>query len=341
MPDRDKPNERGLFGGVFARGGVEAGDTAWLQAMLDAEAGLARALERAGLTPAGSGEAVTAAARAENFDPNELGGLAALTGNPVPGLARALARQVPQTAVSAVHRGATSQDILDTAAMLLAKRALGVIEADLTRAAGAAADLAEAHRASIMIGRTLLQQAVPVTFGLVAAGWLTSLDEARAGLAAVGSQRLAVQFGGAAGTLASLGDAGQRVALLFAEEVGLARARAALARRPAAGHRPGRRPGPRRGGARQDRQGRHPAGPVRGGGGQRGPRPRAARSRPARPGSARPGSARPRISAARISREPRRPRAGAARPRCRTSATRSRRSPSSAAPGRCPGCSRP
>jgi 3-carboxy-cis,cis-muconate cycloisomerase len=222
MPDRDKPNERGLFGGVFARGGVEAGDTAWLQAMLDAEAGLARALERAGLTPAGSGGAVTAAARAENFDPNELGGLAALTGNPVPGLARALARQVPQTAVSAVHRGATSQDILDTAAMLLAKRALGVIEADLTRAAGAAADLAEAHRASIMIGRTLLQQAVPVTFGLVAAGWLTGLDEARAGLAAVGSQRLAVQFGGAAGTLASLGDAGQRVALLFAEEVGLA-----------------------------------------------------------------------------------------------------------------------
>ena len=222
MPDRDKPNERGLFGGVFARGGVEAGDTAWLQAMLDAEAGLARALERAGLTPAGSGEAVTAAARAENFDPNELGGLATLTGNPVPGLARALARQVPQTAVSAVHRGATSQDIMDTAAMLLAKRALGVIEADLTRAAGAAAGLAEAHRGSIMFGRTLLQQAVPVTFGLVAAGWLTSLDEAREGLAAVGSQRLAVQFGGAAGTLASLGDAGQRVALLFAEELGLA-----------------------------------------------------------------------------------------------------------------------
>lgn len=222
MPDRDKPNERGLFGGVFARGAVEAGDTAWLQAMLDTEAGLARALERAGLAPAGSGEAVTTAARAENFDPNELGGLAALTGNPVPGLARALARQVPPTAVSAVHRGATSQDIMDTAAMLLAKRALGVIEADLARAAEAAAGLAEAHRASIMIGRTLLQQAVPVTFGLVAAGWLTSLDEAHKGLAAVGSQRLAVQFGGAAGTLASLGDAGQRVAVLLAEELGLA-----------------------------------------------------------------------------------------------------------------------
>ena len=221
MPDHEKPNARGLFGGVFARGGVEAGDAAWLRAMLDAEAGLARALERAGLAPAGAGEAVTAAARAGNFDPNELGGLAALTGNPVPGLARALARQVPQTAVSAVHRGATSQDIVDTAAMLLAKRAIRVIQADLARAADAAAGLAAAHRDSIMIGRTLLQQAVPVTFGLVAAGWLTSLDEARAGLDAVGP-RLAVQFGGAAGTLASLGEAGQRVTALLATELGLA-----------------------------------------------------------------------------------------------------------------------
>src|SRR5690242_285926 len=221
MPEHEKPNARGLFGGVFARGGVEADDAAWLQAMLDAEAGLARALERAGLAPAGAGEAVTAAARAGNFDPNELGGLAALTGNPVPGLARALARQVPQTAVSAVHRGATSQDIVDTAAMLLAKRAIDVIAADLARAADAAAGLAAAHRDSIMIGRTLLQQAVPVTFGLVAAGWLTSLDEARAGLDAV-SPRLAVQFGGAAGTLASLGEAGQRVTALLATELGLA-----------------------------------------------------------------------------------------------------------------------
>jgi 3-carboxy-cis,cis-muconate cycloisomerase len=221
MPDREEPNARGLFGGVFARGGVDADDTAWLQAMLDTEAGLARALERAGMAPAGAGDAVTAAARAANFDPNELGGLAALTGNPVPGLARALARRVPQTAVSAVHRGATSQDIVDTAAMLLAKRAIGVMQADLARAADAAAGLAAAHRGTIMIGRTLLQQAVPVTFGLVAAGWLTSVDEARAGLDAVGP-RLAVQFGGAAGTLASLGEAGQRVAALLAEELGLA-----------------------------------------------------------------------------------------------------------------------
>ena len=222
MPDQKRPNARGLFGGVFARGGVEVGDIAWLQAMLDAEAGLARALERAGMAPAGSGEAVTATAKAANFDVDELGALAALTGNPVPGLARELARRVPPSAVGAVHRGATSQDIIDPAAMLLARRAIAVILADLTVAANAAAGLAGEYRSTIMIGRTLLQQAVPVTFGLVAAGWLTSLDEAREGLAAVSSGRLAVQFGGAAGTLASLGDNGRRVAALLAAELGAA-----------------------------------------------------------------------------------------------------------------------
>src|SRR5579875_1502762 len=221
MPD-DVHTAAGLFAGVFARGAARTDEAAWLQAMLATEAALARALERAGLAPAGCGAAVTAAARAGGFDVAELGRLAALTGNPVPALARALARRVPQAAAAAVHRGATSQDIIDTAAMLLARQAIGAVLADLARAADAAAALAREHRSTIMIGRTLLQQAVPVTFGLVAAGWLASVDEARRGLAAVGSRRLAVQFGGAAGTLASLGGDGPRVAALLAEELGLA-----------------------------------------------------------------------------------------------------------------------
>ena len=211
-----------LFGAIFARAGLAGGGSqAWLQALLDAEAALARAVERAGLAPAGSGAAVTDAARAGSFDPVLLGELAALTGNPVPGLARELSRRVPRSAAPAVHRGATSQDIMDTAAMLLARRHLDGIAADLAGAATAAARLAAAHRGTIMIGRTLLQQAVPVTFGLVAAGWLDALDAARAGLAACRNERLAVQFGGAAGTLASLGEDGPRVAALFAEEAGL------------------------------------------------------------------------------------------------------------------------
>jgi 3-carboxy-cis,cis-muconate cycloisomerase len=212
-----------IFGGVFSRGGVEAGDRAWLRAMLETEAALARAVERAGLAPDGAGAAVTKAADPENFDVAELGGLAALTGNPVPGLSRALTRLVPRAAAGAVHQGATSQDIVDTAAMLMARQALDVIGADLSAAAEATARLAGEHRSTVMIGRTLLQQAVPVTFGLVAAGWLAALDEAEAALARVRAERLAVQFGGAAGTLASLGEAGPRVAALLAEELDLPR----------------------------------------------------------------------------------------------------------------------
>jgi 3-carboxy-cis,cis-muconate cycloisomerase len=211
----------GLFSALFGRGGVAAGDAAWLQAMLDAEAALARALEGAGLAPAGAGAAVTQAARAERFDAGQIGAQAALTGNPVPALVRALTGQVPDFARPAVHQGATSQDILDSAAMLLARRAAAVIEADLAAAAAAAARLAAEHSGTVMAGRTLLQQAVPVTFGLVAAGWLTAIDDARARLAAVRRDRLAAQLGGAAGTLASLGPAGPDVARSFAAELGL------------------------------------------------------------------------------------------------------------------------
>jgi 3-carboxy-cis,cis-muconate cycloisomerase len=211
----------GLFGGVFGRGSTDTGDDAWLQAMLDTEAALARALERAGLAEAGAGAEVTAAAQAGHFDAAELGRAAALTGNPVPALVRALAAMLPGPAAAAVHRGATSQDIIDTAMMLVARDSTGAIAASLAAAATAAAGLAASHEQTPMSGRTLLQQAVPVTFGLVAAGWLAGLDEARQRLAVVRRDRLAVQFGGAAGTLASLGGDGPRVAELLAEELGL------------------------------------------------------------------------------------------------------------------------
>jgi 3-carboxy-cis,cis-muconate cycloisomerase len=213
--------DAGLFDGVFSRGAAATGSQAWLRAMLDTEAALARALERAGLAPAGAGGAVTAAA-AGAFDAGALGRQAALSGNPVPGLVAALRRAVPPDAADTVHRGATSQDIIDTAAMLLARGALEAIAGDLAAAADGCARLAAAHRDTLMIGRTLLQQAVPVTFGLVAAGWLTGLDEAGETVARVRAQRLAVQFGGAAGTLASLGTEGPVVARLLAGELGLA-----------------------------------------------------------------------------------------------------------------------
>ncbi|WP_433057956.1 3-carboxy-cis,cis-muconate cycloisomerase [Dactylosporangium sp. CS-033363] len=198
-----------LFGGVLSRGAVAAAvaDDAWLTAMLQVEAALAEAQAFTGLLDQAAADAIGAAcARPESFDAAELGRAAAESGNPVVPLVHALRRAVPDHA-EAVHRGATSQDILDTAGMLVAARALRPLLADLRASADLTARLAREHRDTAMIGRTLLQQAVPTTFGLKAAGWLGGLDAARRRLDQVRADRLAVQFGGAAGTLAPFGEA--------------------------------------------------------------------------------------------------------------------------------------
>ena len=129
-----------------------------------------------------------------------------------------LRTKVGGDAASFVHHGATSQDVIDTAAMLVASRALGVIRPELDGVAAACAELAERHRETPMAGRTLLQQALPVTFGLKAAVWLDSVVSARERLDSVS---LAVQLGGAVGTLASLGPGGERVVGLLAARLGL------------------------------------------------------------------------------------------------------------------------
>jgi 3-carboxy-cis,cis-muconate cycloisomerase len=210
MPDQeDVMPSSSLLGGVFGRGPVaaEVGDRAFLQAMLDVEAALARASAKAGLVPVEAAEAIAAACQAGRFDPAELGELAAAAGNPVVPLVRQLADRLPPAVAGHVHQGATSQDVLDTAAALVARRALAPLLDDLAGSADACAALADAHRHTLMAGRTLLQQAVPVTFGLKAAGWLVGLDESRRRLAQV-DRGLAVQLGGAAGTLAAFGGRG-------------------------------------------------------------------------------------------------------------------------------------
>jgi 3-carboxy-cis,cis-muconate cycloisomerase len=214
----------GLFDGVLARGGAREAvqDGAWLQAMLDVEAALARAQAAAGAIPAQHADAIAAACRAERYDVAALGREAADVGNPAAPLVKALRAQVGGDAASDVHRGATSQDIVDSAAMLVARRALDAVLDDLGGAADAAARLAGEHRTTVMAGRTLLQQAVPVTFGLKAAGWLVALDESAERLREVRDMRLAAQLGGAAGTLAALGDTALDVLARFAAELGLA-----------------------------------------------------------------------------------------------------------------------
>ncbi|WP_030929958.1 3-carboxy-cis,cis-muconate cycloisomerase [Streptomyces sp. NRRL B-24720] len=178
------------------------GDSAFLQAMLDAEAALTRAQSACGLAPAEAGRAVTRTADADRFDVRDLALRARSGGNPVIPLVVDLTAAVPEDARPYVHRGATSQDILDTAAMLVASRTLATVLDDLERAAGEVARHAATHRDTQMAGRTLTQHAVPTTFGLKAAGWRALILDARDRLSAVRAS-LPAQLGGAAGTLAA------------------------------------------------------------------------------------------------------------------------------------------
>ncbi|MGW9131546.1 3-carboxy-cis,cis-muconate cycloisomerase [Streptomyces sp. NPDC055681] len=178
------------------------GDSAFLQAMLDAEAALTRAQSACGLAPADAGRAVTETADADRFDVRDLALRARSGGNPVIPLVADLTAAVPEDARPYVHRGATSQDILDTAAMLVASRTLATVLDDLERAAGEVARHATTHRDTQMAGRTLTQHAVPTTFGLKAAGWRALILDARDRLTAVRAS-LPAQLGGAAGTLAA------------------------------------------------------------------------------------------------------------------------------------------
>ena len=195
----------GLLSPVRAGTPVEqaTGDEAWLQAMLDAEAALARAQARLGIVPESAAAAITAAADARELDVRRVALGARETANPVVGLIRTFAELVARrdpAAAEFVHRGSTSQDVLDTGAMLVCARALALIRADLERSAEALAGLAARHRDTAMAGRTLALHAVPTTFGLKAAGWRLLLLDARDRIAEL-AERLPVSVGGAAGTL--------------------------------------------------------------------------------------------------------------------------------------------
>ncbi|MFJ7942590.1 3-carboxy-cis,cis-muconate cycloisomerase [Streptomyces sp. NPDC096354] len=208
MPSTDPAEDLGLLSPGQAGSPVEAatGDAAYVRAMLDAEAALTRAQAALGLAPVTAAQAVTAAAAdTARYDVRGLALRARSGGNPVIPLVADLTAAVAEhdlQAAAHVHRGATSQDILDTAAMLVAARALEPVLADLARAAGALARLAAEHRDTPIAGRTLTQHAVPTTFGLKAAGWRSLVLDAHERLTAVRAA-LPAQLGGAAGTLAA------------------------------------------------------------------------------------------------------------------------------------------
>ena len=216
--------EGGLFVSVLTTDAmvVATSDRLWLRAMLDFEVALARAEARVGVIPSEAAEAIERCCRSDqDFDPVALGRAGRLSGNPAVALVGALRESLPEQTARWAHFGATSQDMVDTALMIVLRQALRLVLGDLGRAKDAAAGLAERYRSTPMAARTLLQQALPTTFGRKAAGWLVALTEVTEGLDHVYFHRLAVQLGGPAGTLASLGEQALRVVDEVASELDL------------------------------------------------------------------------------------------------------------------------
>jgi 3-carboxy-cis,cis-muconate cycloisomerase len=195
-----------------------------LQRMLDFEAALARAEGRVGVIPANAATSISNQCRAELFDLTALAQAATDAGNLAIPMVRQLTELVSKHDLEAaryVHWGATSQDAIDTGLILQLRDALRLISPELHRLCGALAQLAEQHRATLLAARTWLQQAIPTVFGLKAVGYLDALSRHKARLYELETRSLILQFGGAAGTLASLHDRGLEVAKALAEELKL------------------------------------------------------------------------------------------------------------------------
>jgi 3-carboxy-cis,cis-muconate cycloisomerase len=199
-------------------------DESVLQALLDFEVALARAEARNGVIPEFAAKAIERAAAAKHFDASSLAPEFLRAGTPGIPLVKSLiskVRAANEEASRFVHWGATSQDAADTAIVLLLKRSQPVLATDIARLEKALLALSEKHRDSVMLGRTLLQAAPPVTFGLKAAGWRAAIRRSRARLDAAFAEALVLQFGGASGTLAALGEKGLEIGRAMAQDLGL------------------------------------------------------------------------------------------------------------------------
>ena len=199
-------------------------DVAYLQRMLDFEAALARAEAATGVIPASAADPIAGACKASSFDLAALAEAATRSGVLTIPLVKALTAGVAKADAEAaryVHWGATSQDVVDTATVLTLRAGIDALLADIDRAIAGFAKLAGAHRDTPMVARTWLQHALPMPFGLKLAEYAAALHRSRARLQRLRSEALALQFGGAAGTLAALGDKGLLVAEKLAQELEL------------------------------------------------------------------------------------------------------------------------
>jgi 3-carboxy-cis,cis-muconate cycloisomerase len=207
-----------LYGSDAMRGVFD--EHAYFQRMLDVEAALARVQARLGIIPTAAAAAITGASRLENLDPAELAASARNVGYPVVGLVAGLSRAAGEHG-RWTHWGATTQDIMDTATVLQAREGLALIRTSLVEIVRALTTQADTHRATVMAGRTHLQQALPTSFGLKCAIWAQPLITHVERLDQLRPRLERVSFGGAAGTLASLGTLGIAVMEGLATELGL------------------------------------------------------------------------------------------------------------------------
>jgi 3-carboxy-cis,cis-muconate cycloisomerase len=199
-------------------------DTACLQHMLDFEAALARAEAAIGVIPARAASPIANACQAGAFDLAALAEAATRSGNLAIPLVKALTAKVAMADAEAaryVHWGATSQDVIDSAAMLTLRAGIDALLTDIGRAIAGFARLARQHRHTAVVARTWLQHALPMPFGLKLAEYAAALGRSRLRLRRLRRESLALQFGGAAGTLAALGDKGLLVAEQLAQELQL------------------------------------------------------------------------------------------------------------------------
>jgi 3-carboxy-cis,cis-muconate cycloisomerase len=195
-----------------------------LQGMLEFEAALARALARAGVAPEFAVEPIVAQCNPNNFALDPLAREAALAGNLAIPLVKVLTAAVAKSdpkAAGFVHWGATSQDAIDTGLVLQLRDALDLLHRELLQFSATLARVAEKHQATLLAGRTWLQQASPVTLGLKVAGWLDAIHRQQARIAHARNEVLTLQFGGAVGTLAALGEKGPAVAAALASDLKL------------------------------------------------------------------------------------------------------------------------
>jgi 3-carboxy-cis,cis-muconate cycloisomerase len=218
------PADSDIFGALFGDAEMRTlfSDRRRLQAMLDVEAALARAEASLGIVPQDVAEAVTRAASVDRLSLTDLAESTRLVGYPVAGLVKELGKAAGPEAARYIHWGATTQDIVDTSLVLQIRDGLDMVERNLAAIGLALADTAERHRETLMAGRTHLQHALPVTFGYKCAIWLAPLVSHAERLAELRRRVLVVQFGGAVGTLASLGTQGRAVTEALARELGLA-----------------------------------------------------------------------------------------------------------------------